>query len=162
MMESVVLLLGGNMGDMKSRLMVCREFIEERIGVITGFSSEMESEAWGFSSPLTFLNQAVVVTTRLTPEEVLTQTQSIEQDMGRDREWEREQKRESDQKYSSRVIDVDIISYGTQVINTPRLTIPHSLMHEREFVLRPMAEVAPTWRHPLLDMTTEELLKNVK
>ncbi len=160
-MAEVVILLGGNLGDVKSSLAHAREMLALNVGDITALSREVESEAWGFSSPVKFLNQAVVITTQLTPQELLRQTQSIEQQLGRDRETECEQKRDSGERYASRVIDIDIITYDTEVIEEEALTIPHPLMHEREFVLRPMAEVAPTWRHPLIGATTVEMLKKL-
>ncbi len=161
-MAEVVLLLGGNIGDVGERLKECRAHIAANIGEIESLSVEMQSEAWGFSSSELFVNQAVRVITDLSPTELLLQTQRIEQQVGRNRTAEIEQKRVSGERYASRVIDVDIISYDQEVINSDQLVIPHPRMQEREFVLKPMAEVAPQWSHPLLNKTTVELLENIK
>ncbi len=156
-----MLLLGGNMGDVRARLEVCRELLAQRVGELVATSSEAESEPWGFTSPLKFVNQAVVVRTSLPAEELLVATQSIECDLGRDRVAELAQKELSGEVYASRKIDVDIITYGSHIIEREDLVIPHPRMHEREFVLRPMVEVMPRWSHPILNITAEELLKNV-
>ncbi|MFI3292988.1 MAG: 2-amino-4-hydroxy-6-hydroxymethyldihydropteridine diphosphokinase [Rikenellaceae bacterium] len=157
----VVILLGGNLGDVRANLAQCRVELGERVGKIISISKELESEAWGFSSEEKFVNQAVLISTKLSPEDLLRATQSIELDLGRDRADELKQKKISGEVYASRVIDVDIITYGSQTIEQEGLIIPHPRMHEREFVLRPMAEVAPYWRHPLLNKMTEELLNEL-
>ncbi|MFR9603796.1 MAG: 2-amino-4-hydroxy-6-hydroxymethyldihydropteridine diphosphokinase [Rikenellaceae bacterium] len=161
MAVDVVILLGGNIGDVGCRLSMCRELLAQRVGAVVSMSSELETLPWGFSSDDLFVNQALVVRTTLTPSELLEQTQAIEQLVGRDRAEEMEQKVQSGERYASRVIDVDIITYGQEVVECEGLEIPHPRMHLREFVLRPMAEVAPKWRHPILNITTEELLNKV-
>ncbi len=161
-MARVVLLLGGNIGDVKESLAQARELLTLRVGDITACSTEMETQAWGFSCEVKFLNQALVIETTLKPLELLIQTQSIECEVGRDRALERDEKEQSGERYASRIIDIDIITYDTEVVEEESLKIPHPLMHQREFVLRPMAEVAPQWRHPLLNATAEELLKEIQ
>ncbi len=156
-----MILLGGNLGDVSGNFAACREFIVGRIGAVKSQSSELTTKAWGFSAEELFLNQALLVETTLSPEELLQRTQAIELEVGRNRADEMLQKSESGERYASRVIDVDIITYGSQVVELEGLKIPHERMHEREFVLRPMAEVAPKWLHPTLNKSTVELLENV-
>ncbi len=162
MVAEVVILLGGNIGDVSGYLEASRELLSQRVGKIVALSTQIQSEAWGFSATQKFTNQALVIETTLSPEELLRATQSIERQVGRDAEAEREQKLVSGQKYASRVIDIDIITYSAEVVDQESLKIPHPLMHEREFVLRPMVEVAPEWRHPVLGRTTREMLKMIE
>ncbi len=160
-MVEVVILLGGNLGDVRANLALSRELIAARVGRVKSQSSELTTQAWGFSAEELFLNQALLVETSLLPEELLVETQAIEQVVGRDRAAEMQQTSQSGERYASRVIDVDIITYGSQVVDTEGLVIPHPRMHQREFVLRPMAELAPEWLHPTLKMSTAEMLKNI-
>ncbi len=161
MSVDVVLLLGGNMGDVRERLAQCRELLSQSVGEIISLSAEIETQAWGFLSEDLFVNQAVLICTQLSPRELLIRTQAIEQQLGRDRAAEMKQKVQSGEIYASRVIDVDIITYGQDIVECEELVIPHPRMHLREFVLRPMVEVAPQWRHPILNITTEELFNIV-
>ncbi len=160
-MIDVVILLGGNLGDVRGHLAVCRELLTRRVGRIISLSSEIESPAWGFSAPSIFVNQALVVRTPLRPEELLLATQCIEREVGRDKACEAAERRQTQEPYASRVIDIDIITYGLQVVSQEGLIIPHAQMHRREFVLRAMVEVAAEWRHPILNSTAQELLKNI-
>lgn len=145
-MIDAVLLLGGNMGDMPRNLDKARMEISKRLGKITDMSKEYKSEAWGFSGD-EFLNQALVCNTELTPIELLNQIWEIEKLFGRDRGSEAEElAKYNDRKlglveYSPRAMDIDILYYGNEEINTPLLTIPHPLISEREFVLRPLADL---------------------
>ncbi|MFI3282445.1 MAG: 2-amino-4-hydroxy-6-hydroxymethyldihydropteridine diphosphokinase [Rikenellaceae bacterium] len=157
----MVILLGGNIGDVRALFAECRELLSHRVGEVISLSAEMESDAWGFSSSSKFVNQAVLLSTELSPEALLAATQSIERDLGRNRDDEKREKIRSGEPYASRVIDVDIITYGSQVVDVEGLMIPHARMHEREFVLRPMVEVAPLWQHPTLKKSTAELLKKI-
>ncbi len=157
-----MILLGGNIGDVSGYLETSRELLSQRVGEVVALSTEIQSEAWGFSADQKFTNQALVIKTTLNPQELLCATQSIERQVGRDAEAEREQKLVSGERYASRVIDIDIIAYGAEVVDQESLKIPHPLMHEREFVLRPMTEVAPEWRHPVLGRTTREMLKMIE
>ena len=88
-------------------------------------------------------------------------TQAIEREWGRDRVAECEEKLLTGERYASRVVDIDIIFYDDIVVESEKLTLPHPLMHKREFVLRPMLEVAAEWRHPILGLTTEEMIERV-
>ncbi|MFI3319573.1 MAG: 2-amino-4-hydroxy-6-hydroxymethyldihydropteridine diphosphokinase [Rikenellaceae bacterium] len=160
-MRRCVILLGGNVGDTRGRFAEARELIESKIGEIVDCSTEHSTEAWGFESQTRFWNQAVAVESDLTAEDLLSATQSIEQEIGRDRERESLEKLSTQQRYASRVIDIDIITYGEEVVDLPQLQIPHPLMSERAFVLEPMAEICADWRHPILGKSTAEMLQEL-
>lgn len=155
--HSVALLTGSNFRDKEQILRRAAERIAERVGAIERASRIYYSEAWGFRCESEFANQALIVETSLQPLEVLTLTQAIERELGRDREAEREEKRQTGERYASRVVDIDIIFYDGLVVESENLTLPHPLMHEREFVLQPLCEVAAEWRHPILGLTVEEI-----
>lgn len=148
-MAQAVLLIGGNLGDRLKYLNLAEERIGERIGAIEAKSAIYESEPWGFQHEQNFLNRALVVNTALTPLDVLEKIGSIESDLGRIR---------LSNGYSARTQDVDIIFYEQHVMLTPKLTIPHKLLHERLFVLKPLADIIPNYIHPLFGVTVKELL----
>lgn len=126
------------------------QYIEERIGKVVSLSAFYATAPWGFSSDNAFLNAAVEVETELSPLEVLALTQDIEREMGR-------KHKSVDGVYSDRVIDIDLLLYGDMVLDTPALRLPHPLMHERRFVIEPLAEIAPEVVHPVLGKTMREL-----
>lgn len=156
-MARTVIITGGNIGEMKPKLRQAQQLINREIGIVLRCSHVYESEPWGFTAENKFMNQAMVVDTELTPLELLDAVQEIERLLGRDREAEAVQKSISGQRYSSRVIDIDIIFYDDMVLESDRLTIPHPLMHEREFVLAPLSEIAPSMIHPLNGKTVEQM-----
>lgn len=149
-MNTAYLLIGGNLGDRAAYLHMAQTKIADTCGDITNTSSIYETAAWGNTSQPSFYNQAIVVSTTLSPEALMDQLLSIELEMGRVR----------DQKYGPRTIDLDILMIDGLVFNTEKLTIPHPQMHNRRFALLPMVEVAPTLKHPLLDQSIEDLLQN--
>lgn len=162
-----MLLLGGNVGDVKGRLDSAKELISSRVGRVTKCSSKMASQPWGFDATRQkevepFINQAMVVETETSATELLSAIQQIEEQLGRQRVEESELKSEQGVRYLSRKIDIDIIFYGDQMIQSQELTIPHALMAEREFVLEPIVEIAPEWRHPGLGVSCRELLNRLK
>lgn len=161
-MHRITLLLGGNRGDMLSTLRRAVELLGERVGKVVAQSRIYKSEAWGFHSEEVFSNQAVVLMTNLEPLALLDATQAIEQELGRDRTMEATEKLSSGERYCSRTMDIDIMFYDDEVIRTPRLTIPHPLMQEREFALEPLAEVEGERRHPVLGRTISELLNQIR
>ena len=129
--------LGTNLGDDKAaNLRKAVDMLHEQAGRVLACSSFMESEPWGFQSANTFLNAVVAVDTEHTPHELLKVTQEIERTMGRTHKT-------TDGNYADRIIDIDILLYGDVVMHTPELTIPHPLMIQREFVWRPLQEIAP-------------------
>lgn len=160
-MARAILITGGNIGDMKPRLRQAQQLINKEIGVILRCSHVYSSKAWGFNAGEEFMNQAMIVDTDLAPGELLTAVQNIEERLGRDRAAEAIEKEGSGEKYSSRVMDIDILFYDDLVIDTPTLKIPHPLMQEREFVLAPLDEIAPRKIHPVLGKTVQELRQSL-
>lgn len=161
-MNQVALLIGGNQGDRRALIEQATELIRQRIGSVVTVSRVHETEPWGEFEVKSdevrvksFLNQALVVETALTAHEVLKKALSIEADLGRVR-------KEGSRVYSSRPMDIDLIFYNDEVIETPELTIPHPRMHLRKFVLAPLTEVMPDYRHPLLGKSVKELLTQIE
>ena len=142
-MARVILITGGNLGDMKPRLHRAQEMINAEIGPVMRCSHRYKSAAWGFESPEPFSNQVLICDTELTPREVLEKVQAIETALGRDRAAEDAEKKRTGQPYSSRVIDIDILFYDNEKVDEPDLKIPHPQIFQREFVLEPLREVAP-------------------
>lgn len=146
----VTLLIGGNQGDRVGLLKQACDMIGQQIGDIVQLSSIYESEAWGFEAEQSFLNQAVVVETRLEPHEVLGKALFIETQLGRVR---------SGNGYSSRTMDIDILFVDNKCIDAPDLIVPHPRIHQRNFVLVPLCEIMPDYVHPILQKTMSNLLK---
>ena len=157
-MARVALLLGGNQGDVKRTLLTAQQLINSRVGAVLRCSHRYESEPWGFPAAQRFSNQALEVSTDLSPLEVLDACQGIERELGRNRAAEAIEKASSGAAYSSRPIDIDIIFYGDEVIDDERLTVPHPLLAEREFALQPLAEIMRRHRHPVTGVTVGEML----
>lgn len=134
-MATVYLSLGTNIGNKEKQMNEAIERIETQIGDVVSRSTFYVTEPWGFESENSFLNAAVKIETELSADEVLKETQNIEREMGR---MEKSEKG----KYKDRIIDIDILMYGTSIIDSPNLTIPHRFMKERRFVLEPLAEIA--------------------
>lgn len=108
--------------------------LEVRVGHVERVSSYYETDPWGFSSPHKFLNACACCTTPDSPQQVLEATQEIERDLGRSLKT-------SDGQYHDRPIDIDILLYDDLTVDKPGLRIPHPLMREREFVMRPLHEI---------------------
>ena len=144
--------LGSNLGDKRGNIKKALALISERVGVILALSDFYETEPWGYDSTEQYINVTVKVETKLLPEELLFLSQKIEQETGRN-------KKTSCGEYHDRVIDIDILLYDNQILQTPDLSIPHPLMHLRQFVLQPLSEIAPDIVHPVLNKTIEELLR---
>lgn len=153
-MAIVYLGLGTNIGNRRGNLVKAAALLAERVGDILALSGFMETESWGFESENLFLNAAIKMETPLTPDELLSATQAIEREMGREKK--------SDGTYHDRVIDIDILLYDNRVIEQPGLIVPHPLMQERLFVMAPLAEIAPFERHPLLGQTFMELADSLR
>ena len=113
-------------------------------------SSVLETEPWGFVSEHTFVNQVIIVKSALTAEAILAETQQIEKALGRVTKSEHG-------NYTDRIIDIDLIDYDGQIVETVDLQLPHPQMHKRSFVLVPLCEIWPTWEHPILHKTAQEL-----
>lgn len=156
-MARVVLITGGNLGDVKSRLRTAQRMINDKVGVVLRCSHRYKSRPWGFAAEEQFSNQVLEVDTDLSADEVLDAVQAIERELGRDREEEKRLKAENGAPYSSRMIDIDVLFYDDLVLESPRLTIPHPLIEERDFVLAPLCELMKNKRHPVSGKTMEEL-----
>ena len=149
-MATVYLGLGTNLGDKEANLRTAIYKLQERIGKQVSLSSFYETAPWGFESDHSFLNAAIGLETSLSPIEILHITQEIEKELGRT-------KKSVNGSYSDRLIDIDILLYDTLVLQTPELTIPHPLMTERDFVMKPLLEIAGNVIHPTRQKTLSEL-----
>ena len=138
-LQTTYLLLGSNLGNREEILENAIELIGNRVGHVLKRSTFYETAPWGVDNQPNYLNIAIGVTTSLNPNELLIQTQQIEETLGRVRL----------EKWGARLIDIDIIFYGEQIVNEPTLVIPHPLMHNRNFVLVPLEEIAPDFIHPI-------------
>ena len=119
--------------------------IGDRVGLVTRQSSFIETEPWGFESPHKFMNAVILCETTRSPREVLMLTQQIERDMGRRKMVNGQWSMVNGQRiYADRAIDIDILLYDDVTIDEPDLKIPHPLMHERDFVMRPLNEIKTT------------------
>lgn len=150
MPELVYFSLGSNVGDRAAYLRDALARLES-IGRIVSVSSFYETEPVEVTDQPWFLNCAAGLETTLTPEQLMARLLQIEQEMGRRRI----------QKKGPRTIDIDILLFGGLILDSPEITIPHPAMHERRFVLAPLAEIAPGARHPVLKKMIWELLEKL-
>lgn len=157
-MARVILLAGGNLGDVRQTLRSAQQLINSRIGAVLRCSHRYESEPWGFEASERFSNQALEVSTDLSPEEVLDAIRSIERELGRNCAAETLEKASAGMRYASRPIDIDIIFYDDRVIESEQLTVPHPRLAEREFALVPLCEIVRERRHPVSGLTVGQLL----
>lgn len=153
LMTEVYLLLGGNIGDSQNIFQQTIYLISNEIGPITKKSSIYRSPAWGFACENDFFNQVICVTAKCKPDELIQICMQIEMKLGRTREPQ-------STGYTSRIIDIDVLLYGTSIINSASLTVPHPRMHLRRFTLLPLAEIAWNVLHPLENCTIDQLLHN--
>ena len=137
-MHVIYLSLGSNIGDRRRLMERAIEEIEKQIGPVVRQSAFYETEPWGFESPNLFLNAAVCVETALTPRQLLQVTQHIERELGRRKIVNCKL---SNRKYVDRPIDIDILLYDDLTVDEPDLKIPHPLMYERDFVMKPLKEI---------------------
>ena len=159
MATEVTLLLGSNTEDAASIVERAITIIANSVGKVVRQSQEYRSEAYGFTADREFVNRAVVVMVECDAYEVLRRINCIEALLGRDREQEQRTKELRGERYASRPIDIDIIFYGDATFSDERLTIPYHFLDEREYALRPVADVAPERRHPALKQTPREMLR---
>jgi 2-amino-4-hydroxy-6-hydroxymethyldihydropteridine diphosphokinase len=148
-MNTVYLLIGGNMGEREQYLQRARQLIAEKCGELKAPSSIYETAAWGKTDQPMFLNQVIEIITLLSPKELLQKILDIERQLGRARQ----------EKFGPRTIDIDILFYNEERHSSPSLTIPHPALQYRRFVLTPMNEIAPGFVHPVLKKTIAELLE---
>lgn len=146
------------MGDVKRTLQAAQQLINDRVGAVMRCSNRYETKPWGFEAETPFFNQALEVSTDLTAEEVLHTVQQIENELGRNRAAEQIEKAATGARYTSRPIDIDILFFGSEVIESEELTVPHPHLAEREFALVPLNEIMRSFRHPLTGQSVGELL----
>ena len=160
-MRSVVLLLGSNDERAAALVNSAIAIIGESVGEVVKRSAEYRSQSYGFTSEREFVNVAVEITTECDAYEVLRRINLIEALLGRDRTIEQQTKELTGEDYASRPIDIDIIFYGDETFADKRLTIPYHFLDEREYALRPVAEIAPCRKHPALERTPREMLEQL-
>ncbi|MGB5667453.1 MAG: 2-amino-4-hydroxy-6-hydroxymethyldihydropteridine diphosphokinase [Maribacter sp.] len=149
-LKKVYISIGSNLGNRLQNLQDAVFQLANEVGNITSISKIYESASWGFEAD-DFLNACVILDTLLTPEAVLKRILAIEKKLGRERNFE--------SGYVSRNIDIDILYYENEVIHMDSLSIPHPKLHERKFVLLPLADIAPQVYHPILGKDTRNLLQ---
>jgi 2-amino-4-hydroxy-6-hydroxymethyldihydropteridine diphosphokinase len=152
-MHKIYLGIGGNIGNKQINFKEVYQMIDNELGTTEKTSSIYETPPWGFQSDDPFWNSVIEISSNLTPETLLSKIHSIEDDFGRKRGKER---------YSSREIDIDILYIDDIFMETDSLIIPHPRIHQRKFVLVPLAEIAPNFKHPLFRQTSIEMLENCK
>lgn len=148
-MHKVFLGIGGNIGNKRLNFENVLELIEKELGNLVQKSSIYETPPWGFNSENVFWNQIVIIETKLEALELLWRIHKIEEQFERKRGKER---------YSSRQMDIDILYFDDDFMESKNLIIPHAKMHERKFVLVPLCEIAPNYKHPLLRLSSIEML----
>ncbi|MBD1386345.1 2-amino-4-hydroxy-6-hydroxymethyldihydropteridine diphosphokinase [Mucilaginibacter rigui] len=151
-MIDVFLLLGSNLGNRNAFLHKAIEYIEQDIAPVIKKSAVYETQSWGKTDLPDYLNQVVMLQTALPAQDVLQKLLTIEIEMGRKRE----------EKWGSRIIDIDILFYGNEIINEPNLIVPHPELHNRRFTLEPLGMLMPDFIHPVLNKSILDLKSSLK
>ena len=135
-MATLYLSLGTNLGDRPNNLKSAVELIDLQVGTVKAQSDVIETDPWGFESANRFLNMVIKVETNLQPLEALHVTQEIERRLGR-------REKSVNGQYHDRLIDIDLLIYDDTTMSTPELTLPHPRMYQRDFVMKPLLQIAP-------------------
>jgi 2-amino-4-hydroxy-6-hydroxymethyldihydropteridine diphosphokinase len=151
-MNRLYLQLGSNLGEREQLISDAVQEISAHVGKVNTYSQIYESMPWRVDGQENYLNQIIEVKTLLSAEETLARILKIENDLGRVRI----------EKWGERLIDIDIIFFNNEIIETSDLCIPHKHMHERNFVLAPLNEIAPDFIHPKYNKTVSELFNESK
>jgi 2-amino-4-hydroxy-6-hydroxymethyldihydropteridine diphosphokinase len=151
-MNKVYLLLGSNMGNCKQQLGIATRHISKNVGKVIRKSHFYQTAAWGNEDQPDFLNQLIIVQTKLDAVNCLQKTLEIEVLMGRVRTG----------KNAPRIIDIDILYFNKEIMNHTDLKLPHPAIQLRRFVLIPLNELSPNFIHPVLGKTNHQLLKICK
>jgi 2-amino-4-hydroxy-6-hydroxymethyldihydropteridine diphosphokinase len=149
--HQVILSLGSNQGNRLENIERCLQLIHQEIGTVIKVSRLYETPAWGFESDA-FYNCVLVIHTTSSANKILTQVLKVEKKLGR--------VRSNNLGYQSRTIDIDLISFDEEIIDSEKLQIPHPLMQNRKFVLLPIQDLNLDWKHPILKKTISELLES--
>jgi len=149
-MNNTYLLLGSNIGNSKASLSKAVAQIEKQIGRVTRQSGLYSTAAWGNTKQPDFLNQVIIVETKLSAQHTMQTILNIEMKMGRIRTV----------KNAPRVIDIDILFFNKEIIGQAELTVPHPHIQNRRFVLVPLNQLSPNLKHPILNKTVHQLLIN--
>lgn len=149
-MNQAFILLGTNLGHKMANLQEAISLIEKKNIAIYCKSSAYETAAWGNTNQDNFYNQVIEVNTELCANDLLQTLLKIETQMGRIR----------NQKWEARIIDLDILYFNHEIIDTENLKVPHPYLHVRRFTLAPLVQIAPEFLHPVFNKTNTELLQN--
>jgi deoxyguanosine kinase len=147
--NQVVLSLGSNLGIRLENIQLAIDLIHIQVGTVIKISPIYETPSWGFSSEM-FFNCTVLIHTHKTALKILSKIAKIEKELGR--------KRTDSKEYQARTIDIDIVYFNEEIIETENLIVPHSQMQERLFVLLPLKDLGLNWKHPILNKSTAELI----
>ena len=148
-MATIHIGIGSNLGNREENCVKATRFLLDNGIIVTSMSSMIETEPWGMTNQQKFINTAIEAQTDLGPRELLDILKKIESDMDR----------QPSVKWGPRIIDLDILFYDDLVMKTDGLEIPHPYMNKRDFVLIPLAEIAPDKIHPVLKKSVKELLE---
>ena len=149
-MNDIYILLGANLGSPIEQLELAKNLLIENLGLLHNASSIYQSEAWGIEDQPIFYNQVLHLATSHDAISCLDICQQIENKLGRTREI----------KWGARLIDIDILYFNNDIIESERLHVPHRFIPQRNFTLVPLCEIAPNYLHPQLGLTNNELLVN--
>lgn len=149
-MATVYLSLGTNLGE---RLWNLQQAVQRlgQICTVTAVSPVYHTPPWGVTNQPAFLNLCLQVSTNQTPFSFLTACKTIEQELGR----------YVTSRWGPRLIDIDLLSYDSLIQQTHNVTLPHPHLHERAFVLVPLADIAPHWRHPITGQTVQQMVADI-